>query len=268
MSKDKNDLTFFEHLEDLRWHIIRSFVAIVVVAIVIFLMKNWVFNEIILKPKDADFLTYRLLCKFSEQISSLQALCLDDVLFTVTNIDMAGQFLVHVKTSFLMGLVVVFPFVLWELWRFIRPALRPQEQKNSALVIFSSSTLFYIGVTFGYFLLTPFSINFLGTYAVSEQVSNDINLSSYIAILTMLVIASGLMFEMPIIIYFLSVLGLLTPESMRLYRKHSLVGILLLSAIITPPDITSQIVIALPLYFLYEIGIFVSARASKKYDDD
>ncbi len=257
----QNDqMTFLDHLEELRWHIIRSVSAILLISIGAFVAKNFVFSKIVLAPKNADFLTYELLCKFAEKVKFGEVLCLKEISFSVTNIDMAGQFLIHIKVSIMFGLIVAFPYILWELWRFVQPALHDNEKRNSRGVLFFSSLLFYMGISFGYFVLTPFSVSFLGSYTVAEEVQNNINLSSYISTVIMLVLASGLIFELPMITYFLAKLGLITSGFMKTYRKHAFVIILVLSAMITPPDVTSQFIIAIPLYFLYEIGIIIAKR--------
>lgn len=256
-------MPFLEHLEELRWHIVRALIGVLIISIIAFLAKGIVFDYIVFGPKHIDFITYKILCKFAERIPVGEALCIKEIPFTITNIDMAGQFLIHMKISFIMGLVIGFPYVFWEIWRFIVPALNTKEKKYSGGVIVYTSFLFYLGVAFGYYVLAPFSINFLGTYSVSEEIKNTINLSSYISTLTMMVLASGLIFEMPIVIYFLAKIGIMSPEFMRTYRKHALIIILFVSAIITPPDVTSQVIIAIPLYFLYEIGIFIAKRVYK-----
>ncbi len=257
------EMSFLDHLEELRWHILRSTAVILVVAIAAFIAKDFVFNYIVLAPRHPDFITYQLLCNFVSRLGLGDILCFNEVSFSVTNIEMAGQFLMHIKVSFIVGLVVSFPYVFIEIWRFVSPALHPNERKNMGGVIFFSSMLFYIGILFGYLILTPFSINFLGNYNVSEEVRNDINLSSYISTVVMLTLASGFIFELPIVTYFLAKLGLITPEFMRTYRRHACVIILILSAMITPPDVTSQFIIAIPLYGLYEIGILIAKRVYK-----
>ena len=260
----KADINFLDHLESMRWHIIRSLGVTITITIIVFLMKKFVFEQIIFAPKNIDFITYKMLCLLSDKLHLGATLCITEIGFSVINIDMAGQFLLHLKVSFLMGLVISFPYVLWEVWRFIKPALHVKEIKTTRGVVFFSSMLFFIGVSFGYYILTPFSINFLGSYSIADEVVNTISLGSYIAMLIMLVLVSGMIFELPIIIYFLAKLGLVTDKFMKQYRKHAFVIILVLSAIITPPDVTSQVLIALPLYFLYEVGIIIAKKVYPK----
>lgn len=259
-------MTFLEHIEALRWHIIRSMIAIVIIGIVAFVNKRILFDYVILAPKNLDFASYQFLCWLSVKMNMGEALCLTEIPFKIINLDMAGQFLTHIKVSFIMGFIVAFPYVFWEFWRFIKPALYEKERTHTRGLILITSLLFTFGVLFGYFVITPFSVNFLGSYHVSEEVANTINLGSYISVIAMISLAAGIIFELPMIIYFLSKLGLMTPEIMRKYRKHAIILILILSAIITPPDVTSQIIISLPVLLLYEISIGISRRVNRNYE--
>jgi sec-independent protein translocase protein TatC len=264
-AKNESEMSFLEHLEVLRWHIIRSLLAILIIAIVAFIFKDIVFNQIILAPKLPEFITNRLLCDFGRSINIL-TLCINSKPFEVISIKMAGQFSMHIMVSLIAGFVISFPYVFWEFWRFIVPALYAKEKKHARGAVFYSSLLFLLGVVFGYFVIVPLSVNFLGSYSVSEQVTNQINLISYVSTVASVVLAAGIVFELPILVYFLSKAGLVTPGFLKKYRKHSLVLILALSAIITPPDIFSQILVAFPLIFLYEIGIGISRRIVRKQE--
>jgi len=253
---------FLDHLEALRWHLVRSAAAIVIFSLAAFLNPDILFDKVILAAKNPDFLTYRLLCKISNLLSI--DLCIKDIPFTLINIDMSGQFTTHLYSSFIAGFILSFPYFIWEMWRFIKPALSSKEKKYSRGVVFFSSLLFLMGVLFGYYIISPLSINFLGSYQISTQVANQISLNSFISTVTMLTISSGVVFELPVVIYFLSKIGIVTPKFLRNYRKHSMVIILIIAAIITPsPDITSQILVAVPLFLLYEIGIWVSGIVLK-----
>jgi sec-independent protein translocase protein TatC len=265
--KNENEMSFLEHLEVLRWHLIRALLAILIVAIVAFVFKDIVFNQIILAPKLPEFITNRLLCDFGRSINIL-TLCINSRPFEVISIKMAGQFSMHIMVSLIAGFVVSFPYVFFEFWRFIVPALYTKERKHARGAVFYSSLLFLLGVTFGYFVIVPLSVHFLGSYSVSEQVTNQINLISYVSTVASVVMAAGIIFELPILVYFLSKAGLVTPKFLKRYRKHSLVLILALSAIITPPDIFSQILVAFPLIFLYEIGIGISKRIMAKQEEE
>jgi sec-independent protein translocase protein TatC len=261
--KDTNEMSFLDHLEELRWHLIRSTIAILAVSILAFMNKKIVFDQIIFGPKNPSFITYRIFCWFSEQLGG-SLFCFSEMPFELLNMRMAGQFTTHLWVSFVAGFIVAFPYIIYEFWRFVSPGLHPNERKSSRGIIFISSFLFLSGVAFGYFIISPFSVQFLTTYTVSDEVINRIDLSSFISTITSVTLASGLVFELPVIVYFLSKAGLLTPELMKTYRKHAIVLILILSAIITPPDLTSQILVTLPVLLLYEISIRVSARIERQ----
>ncbi|MDQ3190056.1 MAG: twin-arginine translocase subunit TatC [Bacteroidota bacterium] len=260
----KAEMSFLEHLEALRWHLMRAAIAVGVFTIAAFINKSFVFDSVILAPKNVDFWTYGFLCDVSKAVFLEGALCISEIPFTLINIDMSGQFSTHILVSIISGIVVAFPYIVWELWRFIMPALLPAEKKYSVGVIFSISFLFLTGILFGYYFVAPLSVNFLGSYQVSVAVANQISLLSYISTISTITLASGLVFELPVLVYILTKIGLLTPLFMRTYRKHSIIVILILSAIITPPDISSQILVSIPILFLYEISIYISAVTLKK----
>jgi len=262
MSAQKKEMSFLNHLEELRWTLIRSTGAIFGFGIIAFFMKSFIFNKIILAPKSVDFFTYRFMCNLSKSFGT-EGLCIDEIPFLVQSRTMAGQFSVHIWTSIAAGFIMAFPFIVWEVWKFIKPALYPQERKGAATFIIVSSFLFFVGILFGYYIITPLSVNFLGSYTVADEVKNNIDLSSYIGLLKASVLSSGLIFEMPIVIYFLTKMGLVTPEFLKKYRKYALVIVLILAAIITPPDLISQIIVAIPMMILYELSIFISARVIK-----
>ncbi len=260
---EQGEMSFLNHLEVLRWTLVRSTLAVLLAATVAFIMKDFIFNQIILAPKDASFFTYRFLCSFSQQFGT-NGLCIDDIPFIVQSRTMAGQFSAHIWTSITAGFIIAFPYILWEIWKFIKPGLYPKEQKNAKSFIIISSFLFFLGILFGYFVITPLSINFLGAYRVAEEVKNNIDLSSYIGLLRASVLSSGLMFELPIIIFFLTKLGLVTPEFLRKQRKYALVLVLILAALITPPDVISQVIVAIPMIILYEVSITISKIIIRK----
>lgn len=259
------EMSFLDHLEELRWHLVRSVVVIFSLAIVFFANREFLFDTIILAPKDPGFFTYRIMCKLSHFLNMGDALCMNGLEFSLINTTLSGQFTLHMWAAFVAGIVVGFPYLVWEAWRFIKPALTATEIGYSKGILFFVSILFSIGVLFGYYLIAPLSINFLGTYQVSSEVKNMIDMDSYISTITVITFASGLLFELPIVVYFLSSLGIISPAFMKRYRKHAVVVILILAAIITPsPDITSQLLVALPVYILYELSIFVSAYVVNK----
>ena len=263
MSEEK-EISFLDHLEILRWHLVRSVAAIILFAVLAFIYKDFVFDKILLAPKNSDFPTYVFFCNLSEWMGMGNLLCFGDQDWQLHNFTMSGQFSTHIITSLFAGLVMSFPYVFWELWRFIKPALYQKETKVTRGVVFFTSILFSVGVLFGYYLVAPLSINFLGSYQVSSLVSNTIGLSSFVSTVTTISFANGLIFELPMLVYFLTKIGLLTPDFMRKYRKHAIVLTLILSAIITPPDVTSQILVSLPLIILYEISIKISKKVLKK----
>ncbi|HIL66791.1 MAG TPA: twin-arginine translocase subunit TatC [Flavobacteriales bacterium] len=264
--KQKQEMSFLEHLEVFRWHLVRSVFAVLFFAVIAFIFKGILFDGILLAPKNPDFPTYKMLCYLSQQMGMGDALCMDELPFILMNISMSGQFSTHIMTSIVAGFVVAFPYVFWEMWRFISPALHDDESSVAKGVVFFSSILFLLGVLFGYYVVSPLSVHFLGSYQVSETVANQISLSSFISTVTTVCLANGVVFELPILVYFLTKIGLLTPQFMQTYRKHALVMTLIFSAIITPPDITSQILVALPLMVLYEISIKISARVLRKQE--
>ena len=267
MAKDvnnPNEMSFLDHLEELRWHLIRSTLAILIIGCVAFLMKDFIFDTIIFGPKKPDFPTYGVFCKLSKMLGFSEAFCGNEPLFRVQSRVMAGQFSAHIWTSIWAGFIVGFPYVLYEMWKFISPGLYEKERKYSKGFILIASLLFFMGVLFGYYIVAPLSINFLGSYTVSEEVFNDIDLSSYISTVRASVIACGIVFELPIVIYFLTKVGLVTPEILRKYRKIALVLVLILSAIITPPDVASQIIVAVPVLILYQVSIYISKVVIKR----
>jgi len=214
------EMSFLEHLEELRWHIIRSVLAILVFAIVAFIFHNTIFDDIIFTPKNKEFITNRLLCSFGELVN-VTKLCINSKPLNIISIKMAGQFSTHIKVSIILGIIIAFPYIFYEFWSFLKPALYKKEKKLARGAIFFSSFLFFLGVLFGYFIIVPLSVNFLGSYSVSVQVTNQINLNSYIGTVTSIVLASGVVFELPILVYFLSKAGLVTPSFLKKYRKHS-----------------------------------------------
>jgi sec-independent protein translocase protein TatC len=253
------EMSFWEHLEELRWHLFRIIIVVLIIAIAAFLNRHYVFDVVILAPKDSSFITNQLLCKVAE-LFSIERLCIDNLSLEIINISMSGQFMTHMYISIAAGILLSFPYILFELWRFIAPALHPREKKYSSGAVWVSSFLFLLGVLFSYFLIVPLTINFLGTYQVSDFVENTISLSSYISTVVSVTFAVGLVFELPILVYFLTKLGVLTPHFMKKNRKVMIVIVLILSAIITPPDVFSQILVGLPLLALYEISIGISKR--------
>lgn len=257
------DMTFLQHLEELRWHIIRAVIAIVAGAIVAFMFKNFIFDTVILAPNNPDFITNRLLCRLADAVNA-PVLCINQNPVELISIKMSGQFTTHINISLVAGLIIAFPYVFWEFWSFFRPALYEKERKYARGAVTMASLLFLMGILFGYFIITPLSINFLGSYRVSDIVNNQINITSYIGSVTSVALSAGITFELPIVVFFLARIGVVTPEFMRKYRKHAIVLVLLVAAVITPPDIFSLILVTIPLILLYELSIFIAARVVRK----
>lgn len=268
-NNDAGEMSFLGHLEALRWHLVRSVAVIMVLAVVLFCFKEFLFDGVLLAPKSPHFFTYRAMCYLSHKFHLGDDLCITQINFILISTDISAQFTTHMWVAFIGGLVVSFPYVVWELWRFIKPALHEKEQRYAKGIVFYTSFLFLTGVLFGYYVITPMSVNFLGTYQVSEEVKNTITLDSFISTVTTMTLITGVVFELPIVVYFLTKISILTPKFMRTYRRHAIVIILIVAAIITPTsDATTLMLVSVPLYILYEISIFVSAYVVKKKEEN
>jgi sec-independent protein translocase protein TatC len=262
--KSGNEMSFLDHLEELRWLLVRSSFAILIMAIIAYFFSDFIFNEIIFGPTKTDFVTYRFFCEASHYIGFADSICITELPFIIQNTSMEGQVNVFIWTCITSGFILAFPFFLYELWKFISPALYEKERKHAKYFITVASLLFFLGVLFGYFVIVPMSVNFLATFSVSDVVKNEFNLDSYIGMVKTSVIAAGLFFELPIIIYFLTKLGLVTPNFLRTYRRYAIVIVLIIAAIVTPPDVVSQITVAVPMLLIYEASIFISIYVEKK----
>lgn len=259
------EMTFFDHIDELRGHIVRSVLAILILSVTAFFNKYFLFDVIIFGPVHTDFWTYRVMCDLSLWLTGSDQYCIKEMGFVLSNISMSGQFTEHLFVAFVAGLILGFPYLLWEVWRFIKPALSKKEVSYARGLVFFSSTLFFIGILFGYYLLAPLSINFLGSYKVSELVSNEINLDSYVSFIATLTFATGLVFEMPILVYFLAKIGILGSTWMRRNRRYAVVVILVMAGFLTPsPDIASMVLMFIPLYGLYEMSILVAKGVELK----
>lgn len=265
--KDEKEMSFLDHLEELRWHLVRSVAAILIFSVAAFVGVDFVFNTVIFGPAKVDFWTFRMLCKVGDLINST-AICIDELDFKIQSRKMTGQFSMHITSSFVVGIIVAFPYVFWEFWRFISPGLYSKERRASRGAVFAVSFLFATGVLFGYYIMSPLAVNFLAGYQVSDIVRNEFDITSYVSTISTLVLGSGLLFQLPIVVYFLSKVGLVTPALMKTYRKHAIVVILVLGAMLTPPDPLSQVLIAFPLFGLYEFSIFISRRVLKKKEKE
>ena len=251
------EMSFLDHLESLRWHLIRVLAVTFALAIMAFVYKEILFHDIILAPTRADFFTYRQLCTLGQRFG-IEVFCMEELPFILQSRRMTGQFTMHIGASLVAGVVVAFPYVFWEVWRFIRPGLHVREQGVLRATTAIVSLLFFIGVLFGYFVLVPVAVQFLGGYRVDPSVLNEFDVVSYVSTVVLLVLFSGLAFELPIVMYFLARVGLVGVVTLRKWRRYAVVVILALSAMITPPDPFSQLLVSLPLFLLYECGIWVA----------
>lgn len=263
MSEEK-EMSFLDHLEELRWHIVRSVVAIMICMVLAFIYTHEIFEHVIFAPSHVEFPTFRWLCKLGELTGSQEALCAKPFHFKIQSRYMTGQFTMQFLAAFVIGFIVSFPYVFWEIWRFIRPGLHTNEMKNSRGAVLAVSFLFLLGVCFGYFVLVPMMTWFFSTYSISPEIVNEFDITSYVSTFIALVFGSGLLFQLPVVVYFMTKIGLLTPQFMRTYRRHSYVVILIVGAIVTPPDPLSQMLISLPLFLLYEISIFISVYVARQ----
>lgn len=263
--KGNGEMSFWGHIDALRGHLFRSSLVVIIISVVLFCYPEFLFDKIIFGPLKSDFITYRVFCKLGHILHMGDDLCFGHYTFKLQSLGLSDQFTSQMWIAFIGGLIVGSPYVLWEVWKFIKPALKEKEKKASTIFIIASTLLFVIGVCFSYYVIAPLMINFLGNYQVSAMVENNFTMDSYISTVTTLTLSAGLIFELPIIVYFLTKFGLMTPQFMRKYRKHAIVVILIVAGVITPsPDVTSQMLVAFPLYFLYEASIFVSYFVVKK----
>lgn len=263
MSEEK-EMTFLDHLEELRWHVIRAFIAIIVFMITAFYFIEWIFTNIIFAPAKVDFIFFKWMCQLGDVTGAID-LCVKDLPFKIQSRNMTGQFMMSITASFVIGLIMAFPYVVAELWSFIRPGLQLTEKRFSRGAVIAISGLFLLGVAFGYFILSPMTIWFLSTYTVSDMIVNEFDITSYVSTVASLVLGCGLLFQFPVVVYFLTKIGMVTPHLMRQYRRHAIVVIIILGAVVTPSaDPFSLAIISIPLYILYEISIFTSAVVLRK----
>lgn len=265
--EEEKEMSFLQHLEELRWHIVRSVIAILALSILLFMFPEILFEKIVFAPTRTDFWTFQALCQLGTKLD-IQVLCFADFPFELQSRKMMGQFMMHMTASFVGGFIIAFPYVFFEMWRFIAPGLYSKERNVSRGAVFFVSLLFIMGVSFGYWIVTPVAINFFANYSVYGAVQNQFDITNYVSTVMILVLGSGLLFQLPIVTFFLSKVGLVTPALMRKYRKHSIVVIFILAAMITPPDPFTMIFVGVPLIGLYQISIVISGsvirRAAKR----
>lgn len=261
--KPADEMSFWEHLEVLRWHIIRIIVAVVVLAIVAYIYEDVIFDKIILAPKNPDFLTNKFFCWLGGKVN-VDYLCINNVPLRIINTEMSGQFTISIYIAIIAGCIISMPYILWEIWRFVRPALSKKERRYSYSFVYITSFLFILGLVFGYYIIAPLTVNFFVTYQVSSDVQNYIALSSYINTVSTLTFSTGLVFLWPILVFFLTKIGFMTPKFLTKNRRYIIVIILIIAAIITPPDVFSQTMVAIPMYALYELSIWVAKIVYRK----
>lgn len=262
--KPKGEMSFLEHLEELRWVLVRSSAAVVIMACMTYLISDWLFDVVIFGPTHVEFFTYQYFCQLSHQLGFAESICITELPFIIQNTEMEGQVNIFIWMCILGGFILAFPYILLQFWNFIVPALYEKEKNSVKVFIFFSSLLFFLGVVFGYYVVVPMSVNFVATFSVSDVVVNQFTLDSYIGMFKTSILASGLFFELPIIIYFLTKLGLVTPSFLRKYWKYAVVIILIVAAIVTPPDVVSQTIVAIPMLIIYEVSIFISVLVHRK----
>ncbi len=259
------EMSFFDHLEVLRWHLIRAAIAIIVFAGVAFTYSRVIYEKVLMGPKQPDFWTYRMLCLVGEKFNMGAELCVKELPFTIINTSMGGQFMLDMNSSLLIGIVFGIPYLLFEIWRFIKPGLKDIERKSASGFVFYTSMLFMIGLLFGYYVVTPLSINFLANYTISDDIVNSITIDNYLSFMATLTIGTALTFELPIVIYILSRMGIMTPGFMRSSRRYATILIFLIASIVTPGgDVLTMLTVSLPLFVLYEVSIIVSSRVEKR----
>jgi sec-independent protein translocase protein TatC len=261
----KEEMTFIDHLEELRWHIVRSLIAVIIVAILIFINMDWFFDTIILGPIRPDFISYTKFCEFSHWAGMGDSLCMPPVQSKLQATTFGSQFISSITIAFFGGFICAFPYIFWEVWKFIRPALTDKELRSTRGAIIFVSFFFFLGAAFGYFLLAPFTFSFLSNYnlGTSGILETRPMLSDYIENLTNITMGAALSFQLPVVSFVLTKIGLITPGFLRTYRKYAFVAILVVAAIITPsPDWMSQMLVCIPLILLYELSIVISARVA------
>lgn len=261
----QSEMTFIEHLDVLRKHLFRSAIVTLIITCIVAFTISFIYNDIILAPTKNDFITYRIFCELATYLDS-PMLCMEVKEVQFFNRDMAGQFTMHVTSSFTLGIIISFPFLIYQVWKFIKPGLKKTEANATAGIVFFCSILFFLGVAFGYYLVLPLSHQFFASYSITDNVTvvNQFDLSSYISVFVDIILACGIMFQLPMLVYILSKLGIITPAFMITYRKHAIVVIMVLSAVLTPPDVFSMVLLSIPLVGLYEVSIFISKVIEKK----
>ena len=250
---EQNNMSFLEHLEELRWRLVRSSIAILLFSAVIWFFQEWIIDHLFLSMKDKNFVTFKLFCQYFN-------ICIENIPVKMQSTTMAGQFSYALMMSIMGGIVIAFPYIFYQLWSFVSPGLKMKEKKALKGIVFYVSILFFTGILFGYYVVAPLCVQFFGSYQISKDIENIFTISSYMSTIISTVFYTGLLFLLPVVAYLLAKLGIINSEFLSKYRKHSIIGVLILSAVITPPDLVSQVIVAIPIVLLYEISIFVTKR--------
>lgn len=257
MEEEENKMSFLDHLEELRWRLVRSVVAVFLIAGVLWFYQEWIMNHVFLSMKDPSFISFKLLCEYT-------GICVESIPVKMQSTTMGGQFAYSMMMSFMGGIVLAFPFIFYQIWSFVKPGLKTNEKTVVSGIVFYVSILFFIGIAFGYFIISPLCVQFFGSYQMSKDIENIFTINSYMSTILSTVFYSGLLFLLPVVAYIFAKMGVITPAFLRKYRKHAIIGVLILSAVITPPDLISQVIVAIPIILLYEISVLVTARVYKK----
>ena len=268
MAEQKNEMSFLGHLEELRWHLVRSAAAIFIIAILLFVFQKEVYEHFLLAHRKPDFITYQVFCDFFTFIGFDSTFCNVEFKDNLISLKPTQQLMNAIWSSLILGIIISFPYILWEIWRFVAPGLTKKEVSKSRGFIFVASFLFFCGILFSFYVIAPISIHFLYNYQITDLIKNNFTMDSHIGLVTNMLLGVSILFELPVLVFFLTKIGLVTPEFLKKYRKHSLVVVLILAAIITPPDIASQIIVAIPILILYEVSIKVSRMVIKKQKKD
>jgi sec-independent protein translocase protein TatC len=256
MEEQEKQMSFLDHLEELRWRLVKSAISIVIFGIIIWIYQSEIIDFVFLSMKDPSFITYRFFCNYF-------GVCTSEIPVNIQSTTMSGQFSYAMMMSFMGGIIIAFPYIFHQLWSFVKPGLKQNEKSALKGIVFYVSLLFFIGIMFGYYVVAPLCVQFFGTFQLSKNIENIFTISSYMSTIISTVFYTGLLFLLPVVAYLLAKIGIISPEFLKKYRKHSIVVVLILAAVITPPDLISQVIVSIPILLLYEISIFVTSRIKK-----
>ncbi len=263
-SNSTTEMSFIGHIDELRKHLFRSAIAVTIGAIIVGIYRNFIIKKVLMGPTHADFATYTYLCKLGQKLGLKNELCLTQINVKMQSNTVAGQFTVFLNIVLIGGLIIAFPYVFWQFWKFVKPALKRNELQNTSGVIFWVSLLFFIGVLFGYFVIAPYTINFFSNFSMDDNIENLWTINSYFSTTVPLILGSGLAFQLPLVLYFLAKVGIVGSRFLKKYRRHAILIITVAVSIITPPDVLSTIICSIPLIVLYEISIRLIMGVEKK----